>query len=203
MTMLVNLLYKLYKKSKNRLKSYLYKKDALYSLKRSKVLFPDDIKFNGECYINILGKATIGDSFTCNSSLDGCIDYGKSKIVVGPKGELSIGHNSGITNVCIHCHNKIEIGDYVNIGAGTMIFDTNFHSTNWLDRENLKTDISNAKTAPVHIGNYVFIGAHSIIGKGVRIGDKAIVAAGSVVVCDIPAGEVWGENPCRYIKKID
>ena len=44
--------------------------------------------------------------------------------------------------------------------------------------------------------------ARCIIGK-VTIGDKSIVAAGSVVTRDIPAGEIWGGNPAKFIKKID
>lgn len=80
--------------------------------------------------------------------------------------------------------------------------DTNFHSTNWEIRMDRKKDIINAKTAPVKIDDFVFIGARSIICKGVHIGEKSLVAAGSVVVKDIPAGELWGGNPAKFIKKI-
>lgn len=47
-----------------------------------------------------------------------------------------------------------------------------------------------------------FIGARSIICKGVTIGDHAMIAAGSVVVGDVPANEVWGGNPAKFIKNI-
>ena len=36
---------------------------------------------------------------------------------------------------------------------------------------------------------------------GVTIGEEAIVAAGSVVIKDIPNGEIWGGNPAKPIKK--
>ena len=49
----------------------------------------------------------------------------------------------------------------------------------------------------------VFIGANCYIGKGVIIGDRSIVAAGSVVVKSIPADEIWGGNPAKFIKKIN
>jgi acetyltransferase-like isoleucine patch superfamily enzyme len=49
----------------------------------------------------------------------------------------------------------------------------------------------------------VFIGARCIILKGVTIGEKSIVAAGSVVTKNIPEGEVWGGNPAKFIKKIE
>ncbi|TXH20812.1 MAG: acyltransferase [Chitinophagaceae bacterium] len=53
----------------------------------------------------------------------------------------------------------------------------------------------------VKIGDYVFIGAHTLITKPVTIGDYSIVAAGSVVTKDIPPCEVWGGVPAKFIKK--
>jgi acetyltransferase-like isoleucine patch superfamily enzyme len=57
------------------------------------------------------------------------------------------------------------------------------------------------KRGKVKIGNYVFIGAHTIITKPVSIGDYSVVAAGSVVTKDIPSCEVWGGVPAKFIKK--
>ena len=65
-----------------------------------------------------------------------------------------------------------------------------------------KIGVKEASKAAVHIGNHVFIGTRCIITKGVTIGDKSIVAAGSVVVSDIPSGEVWGGNPAQFIRNI-
>ena len=64
------------------------------------------------------------------------------------------------------------------------------------------TDWKTAQSAPIYIGNYAFIGARSIICKGVTIGEHAIIAAGSVVVKDIPADEIWGGNPAKFISKV-
>lgn len=164
---------------------------------------PGKIKFYGNSFLNFhpSSKVTLGENFICAS---GGIDNSvQTKIVVGENAELSIGKYSGVTNACIHCYKKISIGDHVNIGAGTMIFDTDFHSTRWKDRISRKTDTCNKKVAPVKIGNLVFVGTRSIICKGVTIGDKSIVAAGSVVVKDIPAGEIWGGNPARFIKRVE
>lgn len=60
----------------------------------------------------------------------------------------------------------------------------------------------NIDHAPIVIEDDVFIGAHCIISKGVTIGARSIVAAGSVVVKSIPPDEVWGGNPARFIKKV-
>lgn len=68
-----------------------------------------------------------------------------------------------------------------------MINDSNSHALDYLSRryERELVDLQNyacIKHAPVIIGNDVFIGARTIINKGVTIGDRSIIAAGSVVV---------------------
>jgi maltose O-acetyltransferase len=56
-----------------------------------------------------------------------------------------------------------------------------------------------SRVAPVRIGRQVFVGARAVILPGVTIGDGAIVAAGSVVTRDVPAGTVVGGNPAREL----
>lgn len=149
---------------------------------------------------DVYGSFIFGNNLIINTI--GVDIFTNSHIVVCQNAILSIGSNSGITSTAIYCAEKIEIGNYVNIGAGCLVMDTNFHSTNWEIRMDREKDIINAKTAPVKIDDFVFIGARSIICKGVHIGEKSLVAAGSVVVKDIPAGELWGGNPAKFIKKI-
>lgn len=111
-----------------------------------------------------------------------------------------------MTSTSIYCQNRIEIGSHVMIGADTIIMDTNFHSLDYSIRGTRREGYQYAgtiNTAPVKIGKHVFIGTRSIINKGVTIGDGAIIAAGSVVVKDIPAWEVWGGNPAKFIKQIN
>ena len=175
---------------------------AIYQLRKANSKFCNDIKFNGKTKLSINGSLCIGKSFICNSQ-DFCIDDGSSYIYVNKGAELTIGDNSGISNTALHCYNNITIGNFVNIGAGTIIFDTNFHSTEWKKREDRHEDSINAKTLPIRIGDHVFIGARCIINKGVEIGNKSMIAAGSVVTKNVPAGEIWGGNPAKFIKKID
>lgn len=175
-------------------------------LKNYKVKFNSrQISLKGLTYINIEDNAEviIEDGFIINSGVISGIDTSiGSKIYVKKGAKLYLGKNSGMTNTIIQCHNGITIGDNVNIGAGCMIMDTYFHSTNWEVRLDRRKDILEAKTAPVKIGNVCFIGTRSIICKGVTIGDHSIIAAGSVVVKDIPANEIWGGNPAKFIKKV-
>ena len=120
--------------------------------------------------------------------------------VIKKNANLTIGNNVGMSNSAIVCHNKIIIEENVKLGGGVKIYDTDFHTLNYHNRRKKATDIGNTK--PVLIKKDAFIGAHSIILKGVTIGDKAIIGAGSVVTKDIPSNEVWAGNPAKYIKKL-
>ena len=83
-----------------------------------------------------------------------------------------------------------------------MINDSNHHSINWRLR-GTPADRENAVSAPIVIGDHAFIGARCIIQKGVTIGEKSIIAAGSVVVKDLPSMCIAGGNPAKVIKYLE
>lgn len=58
-------------------------------------------------------------------------------------------------------------------------------------------------TAPITIGDYVYIGVRSVILPGVNIGNNCIVAAGSIVTKDVPDNSVVGGVPAKIIKSTD
>ena len=149
------------------------------------------------------GDVEFGNGFIINTGIKSGIDGSQSRIHVTKNAKLHVGKMSGMTNTTIQCHQEIIIGDHVNIGAGCLIMDSNFHSTDWRDRLDRKRDINNHLNAPVHIGDVVFIGARSIICKGVTIGNHSMIAAGSVVTKDIPADCIAGGNPAKVIKKLN
>lgn len=55
---------------------------------------------------------------------------------------------------------------------------------------------------PVHIGSDAWVGGGAIILPGVRIGDRAVIGAGSVVTRDIPDGVLAVGNPCRVVREV-
>lgn len=88
----------------------------------------------------------------------------------------------------------IEIGDRVTVTHGVRLL-THDGST-WLMRD---SEGRRYHYAPIKIGNDVFIGVDSIIMPSVRIGDKVVVAAGSVVTKSVPSGVIVAGNPARII----
>ena len=189
-------------------KLYFFRWYSVLYLRAKHTEFADvsSVKFNGRCSLKKAkdSELTIGKYFTCNSGMDYAIDASVgSKIWIYPDAKLIFGDYSGMSNTAIICSERIEIGDYVNLGAGCLIVDTNFHSTKWEDRLNWATDAKNTKTAPVVIKDGAFIGARSIILKGVTIGAHSIIAAGSVVNKDVPDNCIAGGNPCRVIGPVE
>lgn len=81
---------------------------------------------------------------------------------------------------------KIKVGRNSIIGYNTTI----------LAHEYL---IEEYRLGDVVIGDDVMIGANSTILPGVVIGDRAVVAAGTVVHKDVPAGAFVAGNPMRVV----
>ena len=91
---------------------------------------------------------------------------------------------------------EIYIGDKVMIGPNVTLCTTG-HPVYPLYREMVAH-----YSLPIHIGNNVWIGAHSVVLPGVTIGDNAVIGAGSIVTRDIPANVVAVGNPCRVLREI-
>lgn len=146
---------------------------------------------------------SIGRNFAMNNGVNGnpigC--YEKCTIFVGRKGTLTIGDNVGLSQAALIAIDNIVVGDNVKIGGGACIWTTDFHSLDAGIR-NSAEDLKYRNTAPVHIHNNAFIGAKSIILKGVTIGENSIVAAGSVVTKSIPSNQIWGGNPAKFIRNL-
>ena len=135
-----------------------------------------------------------------NKTIYNFVGIGKeSSIYVNSNAILEIGKNSGFSSVSIYCANEIKIGEYCSIGGNTSIWDTDFHPLDW---ELRRRTFDGTKTAPICIGNDVFIGAHCLILKGVTIGDRSILGAGSVLTKNVNSDCVYAGNPAKLIRNI-
>jgi maltose O-acetyltransferase len=92
--------------------------------------------------------------------------------------------------------NKIIIGDNVMFAPNVQVY-TATHPVDAKERVSGKE-----MGYSIEIGDNVWIGGGAIICPGVKIGKNTTIAAGSVVVKDIPENVVAAGNPCRVIKKV-
>lgn len=149
------------------------------------------------------GTFSIGKNFAMNNGIKGnpigC--YERCTFFVDRGAVLTIGDNVGMSQAALICHKSIFIGNNVKIGGGVCIYDTDFHSLDPVIRRSSE-DFKNRAEKPVVIGNDVFIGAKSIILKGVTIGENSVIGAGSVVTKSVPANQIWAGNPAKFIKNI-
>ena len=151
------------------------------------------------------GKLVIGNNFKMNSGKH----YNKigrqqpCMFIISKDARLTIGNNVGISSTAFVCRNSITIEDGVMIGGNCVVYDTDFHSIYPEHRLAKPEALDKAKNAAVLIKKNAFIGAHSIILKGVVIGENTVIGAGSVVSTNIPDNEIWAGNPIRFIRKIN
>ena len=153
----------------------------------------------------------IGDNFHFTSggginpicrNLRGCIhtDNKTSQIIIG--------NNVGMSSAVLRIREKLTIGNRVNIGGNVLIYDTDVHQLNYLARRgeiaaNPDDPPTKVQSAPVTIEDDVWVGANCVILKGVTIGARSVIGAGSIVTKSIPADSIAAGNPCRVIRKIE
>ncbi|PWB24554.1 acyltransferase [Flavobacterium sp. HTF] len=171
-------------------------------LRINAVSFNSMPKINGKLLIVNNGSCHLGDNVIFNSSLESNLVglYKQSTIAVKKNAKLIIKNDTGFSGVSIFCESSIEIGKFCNFGGNVAIWDTDFHP---IDYKLRRKGFESTKTAPIIIGDDVFIGANSIILKGVTIGDRSIIGAGSVVTKNIPNDEIWAGNPIKKIRNIE
>lgn len=120
---------------------------------------------------------------------------GAGTIIQGT-GSLLIGERTYINEYCvIGCNDEITVGRDVMISPYVTIRDTD-HA---FERTDIPMNRQGITTAPIHIGDDVWIGHGAAILKGVTVGTGAIVAAGAVVTRDVAPYDIVGGVPAKRI----
>ncbi|MFG0255953.1 MAG: acyltransferase [Rhodopirellula sp. JB053] len=96
------------------------------------------------------------------------------------------------TEFNIRC--RLQVGDDCLIASGCTFIDSD-HGT----EPDVPMNQQMAVESPITLEDNVWIGAQSVILKGVHIGRGSVVGAGSVVTKSIPAGEKWAGVPAKPI----
>ncbi len=154
------------------------------------------------------GKITLGNKVVLNSDdihSNTSLTF-KCTLVCGLHGQIIIGDNTMLNGVSVTAYDKVTIGKNCQIASCTLISDTDFHPIDPKIREReamgYKIDYSIVNKKAITIGDNVWIGWGSIILKGVSIGNNSIIAAGAVVVTNIPENVIAAGNPAKVVKAI-
>jgi acetyltransferase-like isoleucine patch superfamily enzyme len=93
----------------------------------------------------------------------------------------------------------VIIGKETFFGAGVMLL-AGSHDYNLTGRE--RKDFWYKEGFDITIGDGVWIGSGAIIIGPCKIGDNAVIGAGSVVTHNVGDYEIWAGNPAVFIKRI-
>lgn len=159
---------------------------------------------HGKLYVHLFpsAKVKIGNSlyFSSGWGVNALCANRRGMIYATHDACITIGNNVGMSSTVLWAHKKITIGNHVKIGGNCIIIDTDAHNMDFKLRRSPSTDWG--VSAPVVIEDDAFIGMNCLILKGVTIGARSIIAAGSVVTKSIPADCIAGGNPAKVIKRI-
>lgn len=178
-----------------------------FKMKSHGISFGKNLIVQGDLYVKtgLNSKAKIGDNccFKSGRGINPLSRNIKSSIQIEENATLIIGNHCGFSSVCLWSHQSIVIGNFVNIGADTILLDSDAHSLSYIDRRNEELDFKNKVNKPIIIGDDVLIGTRCVILKGVHIGARSVIGSGSVVVNDIPEDCVAAGNPARVIRRFN
>ena len=88
---------------------------------------------------------------------------------------------------------RITIGNHTKIGPDCHLVTTD-HPKDYIDRRTHKV-----RGKPITIGDDCWLGANVTVLPGIKIGDRCVIGAGSVVTKDVPDDSVYAGNPARSI----
>lgn len=191
-----------------RINFYRWFNRRLFQLK--KVHYGHNLQVYNKVYLQIRnGEMSIGENFTLTSG--DCINplcrNIRACIFITHGGKITIGNHVGMSSPSIWIRESLTIGNHVNIGGNCLILDTDTHQIDYLARRGQKVvDPNDPKTtiqsAPITIEDDVWVGANCIILKGVTIGARSVIGAGSIVTRDIPSDCIAAGTPAKVIKSL-
>lgn len=116
------------------------------------------------------------------------------RLSTGPRGSIHIGSASNINfGVSISANRKVVIGKGVSIGPYSILSDSSFDAHDTDERE----------SAPIEIGDNVWLAGRVTVLPGARIGAGSVITAGSIVSGEIPPGVVAGGIPARVLRSLN
>jgi acetyltransferase-like isoleucine patch superfamily enzyme len=155
---------------------------------------PHIIKNQNGAVIEIGDKVTIHNELSQNPA-----GINRRTILAAPNpgSVLIIGNKVSMSGATIYASKSVVLEDNVLLGADSVIYDTDFYSTDPHHRKDIREGF--IKSAPVLIKRNAWIGARAMVLKGVTVGEDAVVAAGAIVTKDVPNGAITAGIPAKVI----
>ncbi len=173
-------------------KVILYNGSNVRTHKTSKIYLNNILSLNGSRFFNEKTQGCLFMSKKSELNVEGSFDIMKGfDIYLAEHATLSIGSGYAMDNLRIQCIDNITIGNDVIISRNVSIRDSDSHKI---------LDGAHEPTKEIIIGDHVWIGLNVTILKGVKIGNGAIIAAGSLVNNDVPERALVGGIPAKVIK---
>lgn len=142
---------------------------------------------------------SVGTSGAGILTIGSCSTVKQRSEIIASGGTLSIGDGAFVgTGTFIVARQSITIGDHALIAEYVTIRDQDHRYGG-----DVPTAKNGFETSPIVIGDNVWIGAKATITRGVTIGDNAVIAAGAVVIDDIPPNAIVGGVPAKILKMIN
>lgn len=151
-----------------------------------------------EDFAEVQGRSSTGIHFGQDVSIGRNAQIRPSSYYGGDPGHgLVVGDRSSIASDCfIGCSGEIRIGDDVMLGPAVRVYSEN----HVFARTDVTIKEQGVERGVTVIEDNCWIGSNTIVLSNVRIGAGSVVAGGSVVTKDIPAGSVAAGNPARVIR---
>jgi len=147
------------------------------------------VRVRGRPLVEGLGTFVIEDDVAIWSHL------ARTQLSAGPGATLRLGAGTFVnTGASISARASVDIGRRCQIANHVAIMDSDFHGIIERDRPE--------PPAPIVIEDDVWVAVRATVLKGVRIGRGAVVAAGAVVVSDVPPWTLVAGVPARVVRTL-
>ncbi len=144
---------------------------------------------------------TIGDNCVFLNGGANPLCAGRKTVICCRKGaKITIGDYSGFSSTVFNIRKSLTIGKHVLVGGNVVFMDSDAHSLDYRIRRDWKLDGKSHKDKEIVVGDDVLIGMDCTILKGVHIGSRSVIGAGSLVTKDIPDDCIAAGRPAKVIR---
>jgi acetyltransferase-like isoleucine patch superfamily enzyme len=149
-----------------------------YLVGRGRIVLGNRVRLSGRSSIGFLNRVHSDPEFIVGD-----------RVFIGHQCTFNIGQSIVIGNDCL-------------IAGGVSMRDNDGHPLDAAARRR-GNPVDKHSIEPIRLGNDIWVGEGARILKGVTIGDRSIVAAGAIVVHDVPSDVIVAGCPARIIRQLE